>query len=224
MPRNTAPALNLNGYNDLPAGKIAAVVTFLEMRSPPRPTTGNADGWSLQRIDHELDRYRALFRRVGEPWLWFSRAVMPESELRATLSNPKVEAYALRDRTGDIGLLELDFRMEAECELVYFGLVPEAVGQGAGRFLMSGAIRLAYAKPIRRFFVHTCSLDHPRALEFYIRSGFTPYKRSVEIADDPRLKGYLPLDAAPQVPVIGNDLKTARRAPARRRLVRSKVV
>jgi len=224
MPRNTAPALNLNGYNDLPAGKIAAVVTFLEMRSPPSPITGNAGGWSLQRIDHELDRYRTLFRRVGEPWLWFSRAVMPESELRATLSNPKVEAYALRVRTGDIGLLELDFRMEAECELAYFGLVPEAVGQGAGRFLMSEAIRLAYAKPIRRFFVHTCSLDHPRALEFYIRSGFAPYKRSVEIADDPRLKGYLPLDAAPQVPVIGNDLKTARRGPARRRLVRNKVV
>jgi hypothetical protein len=50
--------------------------------------------------------------------------------------------------------------------------------------------------------VHTCTLDHPNALGFYLRSGFTPYARSVEIADDPRLHGVLPRSAAPHVPVM----------------------
>jgi hypothetical protein len=67
---------------------------------------------------------------------------------------------------------------------------------------MNEAVRRAFAAPIGRLWVHTCSLDHPRALGFYLRSGFKPYKRAVEIADDPRLKGYLPLAAAPQMPPL----------------------
>ena len=51
--------------------------------------------------------------------------------------------------------------------------------------------------------VHTCSLDHPAALNAYRRVGFVPYKRVVERFADPRLLGILPLDAAPQVPLLG---------------------
>jgi len=48
--------------------------------------------------------------------------------------------------------------------------------------------------------LHTCSLDHPRAVAFYLGAGLRPYKRAIEVADDPRRD--LPPDAAPQVPVI----------------------
>jgi GNAT superfamily N-acetyltransferase len=203
MTTESPTALNLNGYTDLPADRIAAIVTYLEMREEPRlERMAQPDGWSLQRLTGALDRYRDLFRRIGEPWLWFSRAVMPDDELAAILDDPAVEAYALNDGTTDIGLLELDFRSPGEAELAFLGLVPGTIGQGAGRFLMNEAIRRAFAKPIGRFFVHTCSLDHPSALVFYIRSGFSPYKRAIEVAPDPRLLGFLPLDAAPQVPVL----------------------
>jgi hypothetical protein len=50
--------------------------------------------------------------------------------------------------------------------------------------------------------VHTCTLDHPAALGFYRRHGFTPYRRSLETFPDPRLLGLLPADAAPQVPCL----------------------
>lgn len=196
--------LNLDGYTDLPAGKIAAVVTYLEMRSPPlAPRAEAREGWSLQPLNSDRDRYRRLYRRIGEPWLWFSRLVMSDEELAGILDHPKVEAYALHDGRDDIGLLELDFRSEGEAELAFLGLVPGTIGKGAGRFLMSEAIRRAFGQPIRRFFVHTCSLDHPAALTFYMRSGFTPYRRAIEVADDPRLLGFLPRDCAPQVPVFG---------------------
>ena len=84
----------------------------------------------------------------------------------------------------------------------FFGLVPEAIGQGWGRLLMAEALRRAWERPIDRLWVHTCTLDHPRALGFYMRSGFRPYKRAVEIAEDPRLKGYVPLTTAPHIPPI----------------------
>lgn len=195
--------LNLDGYTDLPPGKVAAIVTYLEMRQPPRlPITPASSGWTLQPIGSDLKRYRTLYRRVGEPWLWFSRAIMPEAELAAIIGDPRVETFALHDGAEDIGLLELDFRSEEEAELAFLGLVPGIIGKGAGRFLIEEAIRRAFAKPISRFFVHTCTLDHPGALAFYRRAGFTPYKRAIEVADDPRLAGFLPRDSAGHVPVL----------------------
>ena len=194
--------VSLDGITDLPPGKIAAIVTYLEMWGAPAPATGSHPRWSLTRIDDVL-RYRALYRRVGEPWLWFSRRLLSDAALAAILGDPRVEALALRDDRGsEIGLLELDFRVPGECEIAFLGLVAEAIGSGTGRVLMGEAIRRAFERPVERLFVHTCTLDHPGALAFYVRSGFRPYKRAIEIADDPRLTGALPRDAAPHAPVI----------------------
>jgi GNAT superfamily N-acetyltransferase len=216
MVRRLGPPLNLNGYTDLPPGTVAAIATYLEMKQPPLPgRISRQEHYALSRIT-DCDRYRALFRRVGEPWLWFSRAAMADEALAAIIADPRVEAYALTAGDNEIGLLELDFRPKDECELVYFGLVPEAIGQGAGRYLMNEAVGRAFARPIKRFFVHTCSLDHPAALSFYMRSGFAPYKRAVEVARDPRLSGRLPREAAPQVPILPGT------APLRTRWVRAR--
>lgn len=63
MTSASAVALNLDGYTDLPPGKIATIVTYLEMREPPvLPAIRQAEGWTLQRIDHDRARYRSLFR------------------------------------------------------------------------------------------------------------------------------------------------------------------
>jgi GNAT superfamily N-acetyltransferase len=195
--------LNLDGYTDLPPGKVAAIVTYLEMRAPPPLSDLSAPaGWTLQPIGTDLKRYKTLYRQVGEPWLWFSRAMMPDAELAALLSDPRVEAYALHDGAGDVALLEMDFRSEGEAELAFLGVAPGIIGKGAGRLLIEEAIRRAFEKPIRRFFVHTCTLDHPGALAFYRRAGFAPYKRAIEVADDPRLAGHLPTDSADHVPLL----------------------
>ncbi|QRM30586.1 N-acetyltransferase [Microvirga sp. VF16] len=205
MAAESAVTLNLNGYTDLPPGKIATIVTYLEMRERPALSPfPKPDNWSLQRISQDHQRYRALFKTIGEPWLWFSRAVMPDDRLAAILDDPKIEAYALHDGAADVGLLELDFRSEGEVELAFLGLIPGFIGQGAGRLLMNEAIDRAFSQPIERFFVHTCTLDSPSALAFYMRSGFTPYRRAIEVADDPRLLGFLPVEAAPHVPVLGS--------------------
>jgi GNAT superfamily N-acetyltransferase len=196
------PSLNLNGYTDLPPGKVAAVVTYLEMRHRPRLKRRSKQGLSLKRLS-DPRRFAELFRAVGEPWLWFSRLAMSPEQLERLLADPAIEAFALVEAGRDIGLLELDFRSAGDCELSYFGLVPDAIGKGAGRILMDEAIRRAFRRPIRRLVLHTCSLDHPGALAFYQRSGFVPYKRAVEVADDPRLTDRASRGSAPHIPIIG---------------------
>jgi GNAT superfamily N-acetyltransferase len=190
-----------DGYTEVPPGKIAAIVTFLEMRTPPPRRHAPSGPWRLERI-HGVATYRDLYHRVGEPWLWWSRALLPDAALKAILDDPKVEAFALMDGARSIGLLELDFREPAACELAFFGVILDAIGTGAGRFLMNVAVERAFAEPIARFWVHTCTLDHPDAVRFYIRSGFTPYKRAIEVEYDPRLSGRFSKEAAPHAPVI----------------------
>jgi GNAT superfamily N-acetyltransferase len=198
-----------NGYGDVPPGKLAAVVTSLEMfaPAPPRPEADNAsDGWELRHIEHpDPDWYHDLFKRVGEDWLWFSRLVMPRQALTAIIHDPLVEVFGLWKGDRAEGLLELDFRVEDECELSFFGVTAPLIGSGAGRWMMNRAIARAWShpsRPIRRLWLHTCSLDHPGALAFYVRSGFVAYRRQIEVADDPRLSGRAIKTAAPHVPII----------------------
>jgi GNAT superfamily N-acetyltransferase len=190
------------GYSPVAPGQLAQVVTFLQMTEPPALVGAEACLALLTRLSgDDLDGYRKLFRQVGEDWLWSSRLEMSDAKLRALLGSPQVEAYAVQNEGESIGLLELDFREAGTCELAFFGLVRDAIGRGFGRRLMNEAIARAWAKPIRRFWVHTCTLDHPSALAFYRRSGFRPYAQAVEISNDPRLTGVLPRSAAPHVPL-----------------------
>ena len=149
-----------------------------------------------------MTNHLALFKLIGENWLWHSRIEMTDEKLSGILRHPAVGVYRLFRGQTVAGLLELDFREPGDCELSFFGLVPDEIGKGAGRFLMSEAIRLAWAKAIKRFWVHTCTFDHPAALSFYRRSGFTPYQTAIEIHPDPRLTGHMPRAAAPQIPII----------------------
>ncbi|TGE01993.1 GNAT family N-acetyltransferase [Methylobacterium nonmethylotrophicum] len=192
----------LDGITAVPPTHVATVVTYLEMREPPPPGP-RREPLALAPIGPDLVRYRALYRAVGLPWLWFGRAGLTDAALCAILGDPDVEALALVEDGRDVGLLELDWRQPGEAELVYFGLVPEAVGRGVGRRLMEEALRRAFARPIGRFWVHTCTFDHPGAIDFYRRSGFRPYARAIEVAPDPRLTGDLPRDAAGQIPLLG---------------------
>ena len=199
-------------YEPVDDGELAAVVTFLEMREPPALPVPTSD-LSLRRIERpEPDEYRILFRRVGAPWLWFSRLIMDDARLLAIVGHPDVHLYSVVGEDGrTCGMVELDFRVSGECELAFIGLVPELAGRGHGRWLLAEAVRLAWRPGMNRVHVHTCSLDHPAALAAYARAGFEPVKRAIERFPDPRLLGILPLDCAPQVPVLGTVTSSASR-------------
>ena len=192
-----------DGYSDIPSGKIAAVVTHLEMSERPVLRPDPPGAWTLRREEApDLDWFRELYRRIGEEWLWFSRSRMPDGELAALIRPPSAEIYALVLDDRDEGVLHLDFSIRGQCELSLFGVTAKLIGSGAGRFLMNRALERAWSQAITSVWVHTCTFDHPRALAFYQRSGFRAFRRQIEIADDPRLNGTLPRAAAKHIPMI----------------------
>jgi GNAT superfamily N-acetyltransferase len=199
----TIPLL-LDGYTDLPPGKIANVVTYLEMTARPA-TSRYADrsDFSLRHVERpELDWYRELVLRIGAKWLWFGRAVMPDAALAKLIADPATELYVLERRGEAIGIAELDRSQPGDVEIALFGVVAEAIGTGAGRWLMQEALRRAFIAGVKRVWLHTCSFDHPAAIRFYLGFGFRPYKLAIEVSDDPRLTGFLPETAGPHVPLI----------------------
>ncbi|MBW4709439.1 GNAT family N-acetyltransferase [Roseobacter sp. YSTF-M11] len=193
-----------NGFHDIPPGKVAMIVTYLEMTS--KAVTMDItlpDGVSFRRVTPDLAWYRNIFTRVGAlDWLWYGRLMLNDVELGSILNDPKVEVFTLSRDGQDEALLELDFRSEGSCELAYFGVTGSLIGTGSGRYLMNEAITRAWAQPISRFHVHTCTIDSPQALNFYRRSGFTPVRQAVEIDEDPRVIDILPEHAGPNVPIL----------------------
>jgi GNAT superfamily N-acetyltransferase len=195
--------LTLDGYTDLPRGKIANVVTYLELTAPPGvPRTARID-LAVRRLPKpDLDWYRGLYRRIGERWLWFSRAVMSDTDLRRRLADPSTEIHLLEGDGSALGFAELSHHVPGEVEIAMFGVVPEATGTGAARFLIEAVLDGIWTAGVRRVWLHTCTFDHPAALRFYQARGFRPYKLAIEVSDDPRLNGHLPETAGPHVPLI----------------------
>lgn len=184
------------------------MVTYLEMRhaAPARPIP-DAANWDVRETRLEAEAYRALFKRIGEDWLWCSRLTLSDDALTAVLAAPERVFLVLKRAGAEAGLdaaqglLELD-RQGPTCEVAYFGVTPEAVASTAARHLMNAGIARAFGltPAIDRLFLHTCTFDHPRALAFYERSGFDVTHQEVEVMPDPRLSGLLRVDAAPHVP------------------------
>lgn len=190
-----------NGYHDLPPGKIASVVTYLEMKRRPKGLQAEPMA-ALRRMTEGQQAYKDLFLAVGQHYLWFSRAVMTDQQRTERLQDPVYEVYEFLHEGRTAGLCELKREDDGVVEISLLGLLPHAVGVGAGKALMDAALAAAWKRGTKRVWLHTCTLDHPRALAYYLRSGFKAYKRGLEIADDPRLHGKLPRTAAPGVPII----------------------
>lgn len=191
-------------------GQVATIVTSLEMLAPPPVAGPSKSALRLERwpAPVDRDRYRALFRQIGQDWLWRGRLVMADGVLAAVLDADTTEVHVATRRDGvAVGLLELDFAVPGEFEIAYFGLVPGMTGNGHGAWLMAHALRLGWSggtarRTITRGWVHTCDLDHPAALGFYQREGFRPFARAVEIYEDPRAAGLYPPETAPRVPLL----------------------
>ena len=175
--------------------RIDDTVTYLEMfeRPPLRALPAPLGKLALMRAEAStVSFYRYLSETVGTPWIWFERRQMSDAALAAEIHKPTTEIFVLYVGGVAAGFFELDAAEPRQTELCYFGLVPEFIGRRLGPFLLNAAIEQAWSRPIERFWVHTCTFDHPRALPLYQRAGFVVYARRQVSFDDPRETGILP--------------------------------
>jgi GNAT superfamily N-acetyltransferase len=156
--------------------------TYLEMfahpqRAVPTPSKGLT---FVHAKKPTVAYYRFLYDAVGREYDWTSRKKLSDAELAALLNNPRLEVHVLMADGVPAGFAELDRRIDGEIELVQFGLMPEFIGQGLGRYFLQWTIDKAWSYHPRRFWLHTCTKDHPAALPNYRQAGFVVYKEEVK--------------------------------------------
>jgi GNAT superfamily N-acetyltransferase len=97
--------------------------------------------------------------------------------------DPLNEVHVLHADGTPAGFVEFDRRVADEVEIVQFGLLPEFIGVGLGKWFLRWAIDRAWGYGPRRLWLHTCTLDHPAALPNYLKAGFTLYKEAMTSRD-----------------------------------------
>ena len=203
MPAGGGTGRHAGGVSAAPGMRTVLVtVTYLEMKSPDQrsPAPGWTEPVTVQRAERPtVSFYRYLYDTVGADWDWYERRRLSDDALAAIIHDDAVEVYVLRVRGTPVGYAELDRRVEGEVEIAYFGLVPDYIGRGLGPALLDWALERAWSYRPRRVWLHTCSLDHPKALAVYRRAGFEVYDREVISAEieprDPARHGRSAKDA-----------------------------
>ena len=160
--------------------RIPMVVTFLEMKDKPAalPPPMPRGKVAILKAEHPpVHFYRYLYDTIGDAYFWVDRRKLSDAQLGEILQHPQVDLFVLYVDGAPAGMAELDMRDAAIGQLAYFGLMPDYVGHRLGYFFLYHACSNAWAKPISKMLVNTCTLDHPRALPLYQRLGFVPYTR-----------------------------------------------
>lgn len=157
---------------------VDVTVYYLEMLSPSRRSVpAPRDGLNVLH-DHAptVEYYRDLYNAVGHDFHWLSRRKLSDDDLAAIIHHPLDELHVLHVAGVPAGFAELDRRQPDEIELVQFGLTREFIGQGLGNWFLQWTIDQAWSYQPHRFWLHTCTLDHPAALPNYQKAGFVLFK------------------------------------------------
>lgn len=167
---------------------VTVTRTYLEMAesSDLRPAQAPFPAPRVARLGEcTVSFYRYLYGEVGRAYHWTDRLGWSDERVRRHLDDPAVSLWVLSWEAAPAGYFELRNEGDGAVEIAYFGLLPEFVGRGWGKFLLTEAVRAAWSLGAARVWLHTCTLDHPAALPNYLRRGFRPVREEVYTAEVP---------------------------------------
>jgi len=161
---------------------IAVTRTYLEMTSPaelvPAPTPSPAP--KVERLKEcSVALFRFLYQEVGRAYHWTDRLQWDDRTVADYLADPDVSLWLLSWQELPAGYFELRRYPDRSIEIAYFGLMPNSIGRGWGKYLLTRAVSAAWELGAERVWLHTCTLDHPAALPNYLKRGFRPVRREV---------------------------------------------
>jgi GNAT superfamily N-acetyltransferase len=118
----------------------------------------------------ELNRF--FYVAVGADWWWHDRLDWGRERWLGWLDRPELETWIGYLQGTPVGYFELESQPGGQVQIAYFGLLPSFIGRGLGAELLAAAAERAWQLAETRVWVHTCTLDHPRALPNYQARGF----------------------------------------------------
>jgi GNAT superfamily N-acetyltransferase len=158
--------------------------TYLEMRSPDEliPAPAPRPRPSIARMGEcPVPFFRYLYEEVGRAYHWTDRLSWSDETIRAYLATPGVSVWLMSWEEAPAGYFELRRHEDGSVELAYFGLLPDFIGRGWGKHLLTRAVRSAWQLGADRVWLHTCTLDHPAALPNYLKRGFRPVREEMYV-------------------------------------------
>lgn len=161
---------------------------FLELPTLSQLTRSNRtiEGLSLIKVEKPCPEYSAFFfQRVGGLWRWYSRLGWSYLEWLEYLQKPTVETWVGYVDGAPIGYIELMKHDDNSVEVMFFGLLPWALGKGWGGPWLEHAIERGFAFSADRVWLHTCDQDHPSALGNYQKRGFELKETKTDVEDYP---------------------------------------
>ena len=162
-----------------PVATIEVTRTYLEMRDAAELLAARCDDPRV-RIERTLDCspafYRTLYVAVGQNYHWIDRLPWTDEQIAAHLQQPEITLWLMCCGDATAGYFELRRCEDGSVEIAYFGLLPEFLGRGLGKLLLTCATEQAWADGANRVWLHTCTLDDPAALPNYLKRGFRPFK------------------------------------------------
>lgn len=180
---------------------IETIITYMELRAANIHMQPLPDGYAVTRIaEVDYEFYISLYRSIGRNYLWNYRPGQSPEEVITILNANDREVYVLSDYDRPIGMAEIVINDTQSIEIVHFGLIPEETGQRLGGFFLSYILSLCWRRGAMRVWLSTCGLDHPKAVQFYERHGFTVYDRKYGTFLDYRYSGFYDMDDAPNIP------------------------
>ena len=124
-----------------------------------------------------FDLNKFFYKQIGRKHQWVDRLIWKDKNWMDYVSNKNLKTFILQKNDEYVGYFELIFHKN-ECEIAYFGILEEYIGRGYGGFLLSEALKIAF-KNANRIWVHTCTLDHPNAIENYKSRGMKVFKTEI---------------------------------------------
>ena len=124
-----------------------------------------------------FDLNKFFYKQIGRKHQWVDRLIWQDKNWMDYVSNKNLKTFILQKNDEYVGYFELIFHKK-ECEIAYFGILEEYIGRGYGGFLLSEALKIGF-KNANRIWVHTCTLDHPNALENYKSRGMKVFKTEI---------------------------------------------
>ena len=129
----------------------------------------------VDKPDYQLNKF--FYKEIGKKHNWIDRLSWSEKQWIEYLNDQHVKTYILKENDNLVGFFEqIFYQSEKDCEIAYFGVLEEYIGQRYGGYLLSEAIKMSFKKGARRVWVHTCSLDHKHALKNYQARGMKVFK------------------------------------------------